>query len=33
MPGEAVVLWLCCAGTLGGFIIKLFFELYVSGIL
>lgn len=32
MAGEAVVFWLCGAGALSGFIIKVLSELYVAGI-
>lgn len=33
MAAEAVVFWLCGAGALGGFIIRLIWELYISGLL
>jgi len=33
VTGEAIVFWLCGAGALGGFVLKVFFELYVSGML
>jgi len=31
MAGEAVVFWLCAAGALVGFIIKVLSEIYVAG--
>ena len=33
MAAEAVVFWLCGAGALSGFIIKIVSELHVSGML
>lgn len=33
MAVEAIVLWLCCAGALGGLIIRLVSELHSSGVL
>lgn len=33
MAAEALVLWLCGAGALGGLLIRLIFELHASGIL
>lgn len=33
MAAEAIVLWLCGAGALGGFIIRMVSELHVLGIL
>lgn len=33
MAAEAIVLWLCGAGALGGLLIRLISELHTSGIL